>query len=286
MGELIAHGLPVLLLARGGSLPDWVTHHHQLPATPFAESLSPNVTPPNLFGETVVECESVTVRHAGVAILDGINWRVRAGERWAISGANGAGKSTLLSLLAGDHPQAFAQNVRLFGHRRADGTLADWKSRVGLASSELHQYFREPLTLRETIQTGFTEGLVPRRPSETERERVRYLLAEFRLLDVADRPFRTLSAGQQRLGLVTRALARGPDLLILDEPFAPLDAATMVHVRDWLDAQLSPSQTLLFVGHRREEWPRTLTHELALSTGHVVRCGPVNQARTEAKSWT
>ena len=275
VGGLAAGGLPVLLLLGGDPLPGWVTHRLELPGTPPGEVPPAPVAPPTAFGEVVAECASVTVRHAGVAILDGVNWRVRAGERWVLSGANGAGKSTLLSLLAGDHPQAFAQAVRLFGRRRGDGTLAEWKARVGLASGELHQYFREPLTLRQAVHTGFTEGLVPRPAAESERARVEYLLAEFRLAGVAGRPFRTLSAGQQRLGLVARALARDPELLILDEPFAPLDAAATAFARDWLDRHLSPAQTLLFVGHRRDEWPRTLTHELALAAGRVVRGGPL-----------
>ena len=279
VGEVIARGTPVLLLARPGPLPGWVTHRLDLPGASADAGEIGSVTPPREFGEPVIECANVTVRHGGVAILDGVNWVVRAGERWGVAGANGAGKSTLLSLIAGDHPQAFAQNLRLFGRRRGDGTLAEWKARVGLASSEMHQYYREPLTLRQTVLTGFTEGLAPRRFTASEQARADELLAAFRLGDAASRPFRTLSAGQQRLGLVARALARDPDLVILDEPFAPLDAQAARHARVWLDAHLAPRQTLLFVGHQRGDWPRTLTHELHLVAGKVSASGPAGAGK-------
>ena len=252
-----------------------MTHRLDLPGASTTGGEPARVTPPGAFGGPVIECANVTVRHGGVAILDGVNWVARAGERWGVAGANGAGKSTLLSLVAGDHPQAFAQDLRLFGRRRGDGTLAEWKARVGLASSEMHQYYREPLTLSQTVLTGFTEGLAPRRFTHPERARADELLAAFGLGGAASRPFRTLSAGQQRLGLVARALARDPDLVILDEPFAPLDPEAARHARDWLDAHLKPSQTLLFVGHQRGDWPRTLTHELHLTDGKVSASGPI-----------
>ena len=63
----------------------------------------------------------VTITYDGIRVLDGVNWTVRQGERWALLGHNGAGKTTLLSLILGDNPQAYANDVALFGQKRGSG---------------------------------------------------------------------------------------------------------------------------------------------------------------------
>ena len=67
-------------------------------------------------------------------ILRDVSWTVRAGERWAVLGPNGSGKSTLLSLLCGDHPQAYCNDIRLFGRQRGSGeSIWEIKRNIGLA---------------------------------------------------------------------------------------------------------------------------------------------------------
>src|SRR5262249_17938132 len=74
---------------------------------------SPPVATGGLSASPVIELCDVSVTHGGRTILDHVNWTVRAGERWVVVGPNGSGKTTLLSLLCGDHPQAYSNDVRL-----------------------------------------------------------------------------------------------------------------------------------------------------------------------------
>ncbi len=67
--------------------------------------------------EAMIEMKNVTVQYGDKIILDNINWKVNNGERWLLTGANGAGKSTLLSLINGDNPKAYANDVYLFGKK-------------------------------------------------------------------------------------------------------------------------------------------------------------------------
>src|SRR5207302_10925112 len=128
----------------------------------------------------VIELHRVTVAYDGRPILDGVSWTVRAGERWAVVGPNGSGKTTLLSLLCGDHPQAYANDIRLFGRRRGSGeTIWDVKRNVGLVSPEFHLYFTEPLTADRTAATGFFDALADRATSPEQDDRVRELFAAF-----------------------------------------------------------------------------------------------------------
>jgi molybdate transport system ATP-binding protein len=222
----------------------------------------------------VLELNGVTVRHGGTAILADISWTVRAGERWAILGPNGAGKTTLLALACGDHPQAFSNDVRLFGQRRGSGeTIWDVKKRIGFVSPEFHLYFSEPLTAFEAAATGFHDALLYRKPSEAEAARVGQLFRTFGATEWMHRPFRQLPTGRQRLALVVRSLVKRPELLILDEPFQGMDLPSASSIRDWLDGNLEPSQTLIFVTHRISEIPRIVTRTLRLDAGRCVDDG-------------
>jgi len=217
-----------------------------------------------------VELSNVSVIHAGRAILDRVSWTVRAGERWAVVGPNGSGKTTLLSLLCGDHPQAYSNDVRLFGCRRGTGeTIWDVKRNVGLVSPEFHLYFTEPLTAERTAATGFFDTLADRPTTPGQTTRVRELFAAFGVTHLLGRPFRWLSTGEQRLVLLVRAVVKRPPLLILDEPFQGFDAALVERCRAWLDCELGADQTLLFVTHDLKELPQCVDRMMRLKAGCV-----------------
>jgi molybdate transport system ATP-binding protein len=288
LGRLVASGQQMLLITRADEIPGWVTDVLELTAGRCTgqgprradelrgrasgdEDHSLTVAARSGEGPTVVELRNVQVRYGDTIILDGINWIVRTGERWAVLGPNGSGKSTLLSLLCGDHPQAYSNDVSLFGRRRGTGeTIWDVKRRVGLLSPEFHLYFTEPLTAEQTAATGFHDVLTLRPITGEQRRRVRELFADLAPQLPLDRLFARLSSGEQRLVLLVRALVKAPPLLILDEPFQALDPATMIRARSWLERHLSPDQTLLFVTHHAEELPATITHRLELSAGRAV----------------
>ena len=221
--------------------------------------------------ELIIALRDVTVTHSGHTILDHMSWSVRAGERWAVLGPNGSGKSTLLSLLCGDHPQAYSNDVRLFGRKRGSGeTIWDVKRNVGLLSPEFHLYFTEPLTAARAAATGFFDTLADQPTTPEQDARVRELFAAFGITQLAGRTFTRLSTGEQRLVLLARALVKRPPLLILDEPFQGMDAASTARCRAWLETELGEDQTLLFVTHEPTELPRNVSRTLRLDRGRVV----------------
>ena len=139
--------------------------------------------------EPVIELRDVNVSHGGRTILRDITWTVCAGERWAVLGPNGSGKTTLLSLLCGDHPQAYSNDVRLFGRRRGTGeSIWDVKRNVGLVSPEFHLYFTEPLTSERTAATGFFDGVTDRPTTAEQNATVRWMFSEFEMQDFVLRP--------------------------------------------------------------------------------------------------
>jgi molybdate transport system ATP-binding protein len=290
LGGLVRAGLRLVLICDPDAAPGWVTDVLELgrphPPAPSPGGRGgenrrpPSPSPPGGGGRgegsvpaPVVELRNVTVSHGGRDILSDITWTVRAGERWAVLGPNGSGKTTLLSLLCGDHPQAYSNDVRLFGRRRGTGeSVWEVKRPVGLVSPEFHLYFQEPLTAARAAATGFFDGVAGRPTTPDQDAAVRRLFAEFGIAHLAGRPFRRLSTGEQRLVLLARALVKRPPLVILDEPFQGLDRAAVARCRDWLDRNLSPDQTLLFVSHHAEEIPASVTRRLRLDGGRVVEC--------------
>jgi molybdate transport system ATP-binding protein len=284
LNQLRAEGVGLVLITHPDTIPEWVTDVLQLeegrvtfagPRETFAAgSATPQAADPgggeDRRTEPIIELRDVTVVHGGKTILDKITWTVRAGERWAVLGPNGAGKTTLLSLICGDHPQAYSNDVSVFGRRRGTGeSIWDVKRKVGLVSPEMHLYFSEPLTADRAAATGFFDILVPRPTTPEQDATVRDLFAFFEVADLAARPFARLSTGQQRIVLLIRALVKDPPLLILDEPFQVLDARTVEKARAWIDDRLAADRTVLFVTHREQELPRTVTRRLRMQDGRV-----------------
>jgi molybdate transport system ATP-binding protein len=223
-------------------------------------------------GRALVELRNVKVTGAKRMILRGVSWTLREGERWAILGPNGAGKTTLLNLIQGDHPQAYSQQIRLFG-RQTDSTQALWRARrkIGWMSPELHQHYPPKWAVEDVVCSGFYNSIgLHQICSQGRRAMARKWLRAVDLQQEAGTAFGELSFGQQRLVLLARAAVKGPSLLILDEPCQGLDAQQrrkMLHVADRAIAETGAS--LIFVTHHHNEWPQCISHVLRLANGHV-----------------
>ncbi|MBT1864567.1 molybdate ABC transporter ATP-binding protein ModF [Enterobacter asburiae] len=199
-------------------------------------------------------------------ILNRLSWTVNPGEHWQIVGPNGAGKSTLLSLITGDHPQGYSNDLTLFGRRRGSGeTIWDIKKHIGYVSSSLHLDYRVSTTVRNVILSGYFDSIGIYQAVSDKQQKLAQQWLDILGMDnrVADAPFHSLSWGQQRLALIVRALVKHPTLLILDEPLQGLDPLNRQLIRRFVDVLISEGETqLLFVSHHAEDAPACITHRL------------------------
>ncbi|HEY3984438.1 molybdate ABC transporter ATP-binding protein ModF [Cedecea sp.] len=199
-------------------------------------------------------------------ILHKLSWTVNPGEHWQIVGPNGAGKSTLLSLITGDHPQGYSNDLTLFGRRRGSGeTIWDIKKHIGYVSSSLHLDYRVSTTVRNVILSGYFDSIgIYQAVSDRQQKLTREWLNMLGMDNAtADAPFHSLSWGQQRLALIARALVKHPTLLILDEPLQGLDPLNRQLIRRFVDILIGEGETqLLFVSHHAEDAPQCITHRL------------------------
>jgi molybdate transport system ATP-binding protein len=206
-------------------------------------------------------------------ILDNINWEVKKGECWSVSGHNGSGKSTLLSLVNGDNPQAFANEIYLFDRKKGTGeTIWEIKQKIGYVSPELHHYFDAAATCFEVVASGLfdTIGLF-KKLSTKQRAIVNQWMELLRIYAFDKRLFKQLSNGEQRLVLLARALVKNPPLLILDEPCQGLDqevAAQFITLIN--DICVHMKKTLVYVSHYKEEIPPCVTYTLQLEQGKIA----------------
>lgn len=220
--------------------------------------------------ETIVEMKNIHLNYGNHIILKNVDWKIEAGEKWLLKGPNGAGKSSLLSLITGDHPQAYSNEIHLFGKRRGSGeSIWDIKQKTGYISPELHAYFDKNITCFNAIGSGYfdTIGLF-KKLSTTQYNNILQWLDFLQLSHVSKKPLHSISTGLQRMILLARALVKNPPLLVLDEPCQGLDEEQTAQFVSLIDHTcINLNKTLIYVSHEESNIPGCIEKVLQLEKG-------------------
>lgn len=252
-----------------------------MPKRPLRQTNGPGArVRPRVLGQAVgaplVELRRLRIVAGRQTLLRDLTWTIRAGEHWLVQGPNGAGKTTLLNVIQGDHPQGYAQSVRVLGWNLGEpGARWNIRREIGAVSPELHLHYPPEWTTLAVVCSGFFDSIgLHDQPSVRQRRAAREWLADFGLGDAAREPFGSLSVGQQRVALIGRAAVKQPRLLLLDEPCQGLDDFQRQLVLTLVDRLAEQSDaSVVFVTHRAREIPRCLTHQLQLREGRVEFLG-------------
>ena len=258
----------VLVLSRPEEIPDFITHVITVSEEGDLSKYSLSSFRESFLPPEVIRFSSVTIRYGDRIILENLDWTVREGEHWALTGENGCGKSTLLSLVCADNPMAYACDISLFGRKRGTGeSIWDIKRKIGYVSPEMHRAFRSDENGLGVVASGLTDtGASLRRMTQEQEETCLHAMEEFGILHLEDVPFLRMDNASQRLCLVCRAFVKNPPLLILDEPLHGLDGRNRSRVREIIAryCEEDPSRTLVMVTHYPEEFPSCIDHSLTL----------------------
>ena len=225
----------------------------------------------NYLSEEIVQLNKVSIRYGERTILSNLDWTVKRGEKWALSGENGAGKSTLLSLICADNPQSYACDISLFGKKRGTGeSIWEIKKHIGYVSPEMHRAYLKNLPAIEIVASGLHDSIgLYKRPKEEQLATCEWWMDIFGIGTLRDKPFLQLSSGEQRLALLARAFVKDPELLILDEPLHGLDTYNRYRVKKIIEAFCCRrDKTLIMVTHYENELPDTITNRLFLKRNH------------------
>ncbi|GGJ74498.1 ABC transporter [Pilimelia anulata] len=220
----------------------------------------------------VLAVDGLTVAYDDRAVLRGVTAGVAAGEVVAVMGANGSGKSTLVRAALGLIPAA-AGTVRLFGAplRR----FRQWH-RLGYVPQRLGAGSGVPATVAEVVAAGLLARRGVLRPyGRGDGAAVAAALAEVGLADRARDPVGTLSGGQQQRTLIARALVGRPELLVLDEPTAGVDAASQEAFAGALRGFAAGGGTVVVVLHEAGPLRPLLTRALVVRDGGIAHDGAV-----------
>ena len=265
--SLDSKGIQFILISSPGDVPDFINQVIELPLSQDAPSKpAPLLRLLDPF-ETAVKMEKVQIKYGSKIILSDFSWKVNRGERWAIKGPNGAGKSTLISLITADNPQAYSQNITLFDRKRGTGeSIWDIKRKIGYLSPELHLYFKEGGSCFSVVASGLFDTLgLFKRLTEEQSDQVKHWMQVMGIAHLKERSFLQISGGEQRMVLITRALVKNPELLILDEPCQGLDRVQTDHLKSVLDYLAENSEmTLLYVSHYDRDLPSCVNQVLEL----------------------
>ena len=175
--------------------------------------------------------------------LDHINLEVRAGEFLCVVGPSGCGKSTLLHLIAGLHTQTSGQIL-------VDGNPIDGPGTDRILIFQDHGLFPW-LTVGQNVEFGMKMKGIPK---AERREKTQHYLRLVHLAKFENSYIHQLSGGMRQRVAIARALATEPDVLLMDEPFAALDAQTRDLLHDELERIWSDTgRTIIFVTHNVRE---------------------------------
>lgn len=224
---------------------------------------------------TAVRARSMSVGYDDRTVVGGIDLDVSPGEMLALVGTNGSGKSTLVKTLVG-LLAPIGGDVSVLGSR--PGSTPDRLAYLG----QFHASgFVLPIRVRDVVSMGrFANlGLLGRFGS-TDRALVEAGLERMGIADLAERPLRDLSGGQQQRTFLAQVLARGADLLVLDEPTAGVDAAGRAIYDSAIAEELDRGASVVVATHDIGEASRA--SKVLLLAGRVVACGePAEVLTTE-----
>ena len=206
-------------------------------------------------GNTLIELKGVGVTYSEKPILKDINWHIKKGEFWELRGRNGSGKTTILSMITGENPKGYGQELYIFGRKKGTGeSVWEIKKRIGYFTPSMTDKFTGYHSVSHMIISGFYDSVgLYINPTEAQLRLAKEWLTLIGLWDMKDALFHDLSMGQKRLIMCARAMIKHPPLLILDEPTAGLDddsAALFVGLVNKFATQ--SNTTVIFVSHRKE----------------------------------
>ena len=216
----------------------------------------------------LLETRALTVRAAGRSLVDRLDWRVHACERWCVIGRNGAGKSLVLRALAGLSVPERAGEVLWQGRPQQDWPVGAAASTRALMPQQAQDRFA--LTVERTLALSQVV-------ESTARARASELMSALDIAALAARRADQLSGGERQRVALAQCAVQGASLMLLDEPVSFQDPAHQQLVGRWLAEAAAGEHAWIATAHDPSWIARVATHVLALFGDGRWQAGTVDE---------
>lgn len=251
--------IPQVLVCKSGNENEWLSRDKFLSDHYFTQATSFGTLPmaqQEFIQEwdPLIELNNVSVSYGGRPVLNKINWLIRPGECWQLKGPNGSGKTTLISMIIGDNPKGYGQNMLLFGYKKGSGeSVWDIKKHIGYFYPALLLLFKRNEFVENMLISGLTDSIGLYQPPTEAQQLTAETWIQFLGDNYRGKRFQQFTPGEQRIVMVARAMVKEPPLLILDEPTAGLDEENarafirlVHHIRE------HSKTAIIYISHRDE----------------------------------
>ena len=204
--------------------------------------------------DLLIKLNNVSVHYGDKKVLNNINWIIRTGEFWQLVGPNGSGKSTLMTIITGDNPRGYGQDMILFGKKKGSGeSIWDIKKQIGYFTPSMIEQFKHVDSVENMIISGLVDSVgLYTKPTDIQKDIAKSWI-EMLGSGYINKTFQQLSLGQQRMVMVVRAMVKHPPLLILDEPTIELDDENSQLFIMMINAIAREKKiAILYISHRDE----------------------------------
>ncbi|MEM7696607.1 MAG: metal ABC transporter ATP-binding protein [Pseudomonadota bacterium] len=233
-------------------------------------------TPEKAAPDAALAVRGLTVAYGGAPVVFSVDATFEKGAMTAIVGPNGAGKSTLLKAALGIVP-ALSGATTIFG-----APVKSARAAIAYVPQRASVDWDFPTTAGEVVAMGLFREVGWLRPFRTaEKARTLAALDRVGMADFAHRQIGALSGGQQQRVFLARALAQDTPIVVLDEPFAGVDAATERAIFDVFSTLKAEGRTIIAVHHDLSTVARMFDNVLLLNVRRVAE-GPVATTFTAA----
>ncbi|MDD3337569.1 MAG: sugar ABC transporter ATP-binding protein [Lachnospiraceae bacterium] len=218
--------------------------------------------------EYAVEMKEITKRFGGLTAVKDVNFQVKPGEIHALCGENGAGKSTLMNVLTGKFPPNSGEILLRGEKTRINNPKDARKEKITIVHQELELI--PDLSIAENIFLGnqpVTAAGVDWKQMYAEAEKI---LLKFSLSMNVRTKIKYLTVGQQQLVEIAKAIYLGGNVLILDEPTAPLTGREIDFLLDMLAKLKETNISIIYITHRLEEVFRIADRASVMRDGKMI----------------
>lgn len=221
--------------------------------------------------QTMINIENLSLPYG----VKNLSCRIPQGKLVGIMGANGAGKSTLLKAIAGILPPAKVTSGQIWleNCKLSELSPAQKSQRIAyLAQSTAIQW---DLRVYDVIALGLPQPL----SEAQERQKVRWVSAQFSLCELLDKPYQQLSGGEKTRVQLARCCIKNAPILLADEPIAALDPYFQIDIMERLKA-LTPQATCVLVIHHLSLAYRFCDEIILLQQGNIIAHGSTQHVLT------